>query len=599
MGKYTEMLGGKYAKMQAPAEYGVGNELLSGLTFGFGDELRSKITGEPIEAVRAGQDAYRKENPVASTVANIVGSLPVGGVLGKGVIAAAKGVGSRIPIIGSAGAAIAEGAPSILRVPTQAAVIGGTEGAVRGVGEGTGAGQGFITGTLGGTAGGVLGAVASKGAQKVSGKSISPLEARIGERARAAGLNEASVIPKGQSLAEQGGTVVRGRLEGPLQRLAGATYRRSDKASATVPQVLSDRETALRTDLPSQISDALRASPDIGDYASMRRAQAQPLYDQAFASRLMVDPDEVQQIMAQPAAMAAYNQAAQNFGALGRRAPSLGDVMSGNAPLEFMDAVKRQLQKVYSKAETPMAPSGVVADRQALEALSGRFTNALRTGADPSYSKALDVSGDAIRMEKAFEAGKKLYGAPADKINDAMKGMTEDAQQGFRSGLAYAAQELANSQRDTATQTLISRLIGSPQARQGLEVAGADPLMLRLAKDRAEKQVAFGNSLGGGSPTALNQVADDALQTDLQAAVKFTKNIPNAISDILLQGQFGKNADRASDILFNFDDQLANQETLKRILEAERKLAALRGNTAAFGGAGGSAAASGLLGDSQ
>lgn len=246
-----------------------------------------------------------------------------------------------------------------------------------------------------------------------------------------------------------------------------------------------------------------------------------------------------------------------------------------------------------------MAPSGVVADRQALEALSGRFTNALRTGADPSYSKALDVSGDAIRMEKAFEAGKKLYGAPADKINDAMKGMTEDAQQGFRSGLAYAAQSITNANRDVATQTLISKLLGNQQTRQGLEVAGADPLMLRLAKDRAEKQVAFGNSLGGGSPTALNQVADDALQTDLQAAVKFTKNIPNAISDILLQGQFGKNADRASDILFNFDDQLANQETLKRILEAERKLAALRGNTAAFGGAGGSAAASGLLGDSQ
>ena len=384
-----------------------------------------------------------------------------------------------------------------------------------------------------------------------------------------------------------------------MQRLAGATYRRSDKASATVPQVLSDREAALRTDLPYQISGALRASPDIGDYASLRRAEAAPLYDQAFASSYLIDPNEVQQIMSQPSALAAYNQAAQNFGALGRRAPSLDDVMNGTAPLEFMDAVKRQLQKVYGKADTPMAPSGVVADKQALEALSGRFTNALRTGADPSYGRALDVSGDAIRMEKAFEAGKKLYGAPADKINEAMRGMSEDAQQGFRSGLAYAAQELSNAQRDTATQTLISRLIGSPQARQGLEAAGADPMMLRYAKDRAEKQLAFGNMLGGGSPTALNQAADDALQTDLQSAVNFAKNIPNAISDILLQGQYGKTADKASDILFNFDDPLGNQETLRRILEAERKLAALRGNTAAFGGAGGSAAASGLLGGSQ
>ena len=76
-----------------PAPYGVGSELLSGLTFGFADAIRSKITGEPIEAVRAGQEAYRKANPVASTVASIAGSLPTAIIPGVGAANVLRGIG--------------------------------------------------------------------------------------------------------------------------------------------------------------------------------------------------------------------------------------------------------------------------------------------------------------------------------------------------------------------------------------------------------------------------------------------------------------------------------------------------------------------------
>lgn len=587
------------------AGYSPAQEMLTGATLGFFPKIYSGMTGTPLPAIRQAQEAYRSENPVESTLLNVAGSIPTGGLFGKATLgalnAAQKAIGSALPSLGAVGATVAESTPSLVKIPVQAGIVGASEGAVRGIGEDTGAMSGAIMGGIGGGIGGlgsnVLSATGRNVSQRVrGGDKFDPLLVRVGERARLAGLNEGSVIPEGEALAEQGGRIVSGRLEGPLQRLSGAVYRRSDAASASVPQVLDDRSKALRSDLPEQISSALGAQPNIEDVIAARRAAARPLYEEAFSQPMVSQPADMANIMNQPASLAAYNQAAQNFGARGKQAPTLESVIFGNAPVDFMDEVKRQLQKVYGRAGTPNAPSGVVADREALETLANRYTSSLKASAPEAYTKALEKSGDAIRMEKAFEEGRKMYGKKSKDVIAKIKDMTPDEQEGFKAGLAAAAKELAGAQRDTATQTVVSNLIGSPQTRESLIAAGANRQAIEAANQRAARQVAFQNTLGGGSPTAPNAVNDAAMQSDLQRTINFTKNIPGAIVDMITQGTTGQRADKLSEILFNFADQAKNQEMLKKALEAERRYAAMQGNVAAYGGAAGSSATSGLLG---
>jgi hypothetical protein len=450
-------------------------------------------------------------------------------------------------------------------------------------------------------------AVASKGARKLAKKDINPLLARVGERARAAGLNENSVIPAGQSLAEQGGRVVQGRLEGPLQRLGGAVYRKSDEASATVPEVFTGRQQAMRQDIPRQIAESLMANPNIKSYIAQKEEAARPLFEQAYMISGMDQarnpiaqmPFNITQPLNQPAGTRAYTAAAEIFGNKGIQPPTFEEVTQGKAPLEFMNEVKKQLQVIYSKPSVENQASGIQADRASLEQLAGRFTGALKGVAPKEYEAALAQSGDAIRMRKAFDLGMESYGKKADEIREIMSMLTPDAAEGFRSGLARAAQDIAQGQNDTASQTLVNRLIGSPRIREGLEVAGANRQSLEAINENARKQTAFEVAMGGNSATALNRGADEALSGDMTNAVQFIKNPITSLGDIIRQGVTSRNADDMSRLLFNFDNPEANQVALKQILEAERRLAQLRSGSAAYGGAGGSALTGGLLGDSQ
>ncbi len=121
-----------------------------GLTFGYADELKSALTGRPVEEIREEDEAVKKTYPATHLVGDVGGSIAsAGGLLGKAV-----GTGGKL------GARVLRGA-----------VAGAGEGALSGFGRGSGGAENRVSNAkTGGMIGGVLGGVAP--AIMSAGKSI-------------------------------------------------------------------------------------------------------------------------------------------------------------------------------------------------------------------------------------------------------------------------------------------------------------------------------------------------------------------------------------------------------------------------------------------
>lgn len=119
---------------------GLARKVGQGLTFGFGDEIESAVTGRDIEGIRGDLTDFGKEHPIMSLTAEMAGGAPWMAVPGLG---AAKG---------------AKALTTAQRV-TRGARAGLLAGAAYGAGTGESTGSRVMGAAVGGAGGGVLGAV--------------------------------------------------------------------------------------------------------------------------------------------------------------------------------------------------------------------------------------------------------------------------------------------------------------------------------------------------------------------------------------------------------------------------------------------------------
>jgi len=314
---------------------GLSQQVLQGVTFGFGDEAVGSLYGLVVMGgdAQAGRDiyraslaAFREQHPVASTAANIGGAalaLPAGvaGALGRGGLTAGAAFGA-----GAGGLAAAGEAEGGLGERLAAAPIGAAGGTLLGsiagpltrvVGRGiTRAGR-AIRGAVGAPealiARGVraTGETFQRAASRIPGSPASAARRLIadalvkdgkplGALAREAERRSAQGVPT--TLADLGGDHLFGlattaqQMRGPLQ---------SQFAAALAGRQAGAGERLL-TELGKATKVGLRNAYELGDeLAAMRLTEADPLYRQAFAETVELTPT-LQKMLRSPVWRRAY-----------------------------------------------------------------------------------------------------------------------------------------------------------------------------------------------------------------------------------------------------------------------------------------------------
>lgn len=576
-----------------PAPYGVGSELLSGLTFGFGDELRSKITGEPIEAVRAGQEAYRKANPVASTVASIAGSLPTAIIPGVGAANVLRG-------IGMAGKA----ARGLGTVATGAA-YGGLSGAGEATegNRGAGAGQGAAMGAVFAPVGAAIG----RGVQAVGQRRASNLPADLQSQAILSGRLKATDMTPQQAQAKilEGQTIA--ELGRPLETLAGAVVRRSPEAAGRFADVVTARKAAR----PEQLLGAVRsevaggASPtmkQIEGITTRERAAAKPLYEQAFSEAGPIQSPLIDDLMTLEPFQMAYKRA-QAIAKLERN-PIPEYVQGSPISLRAANYIKQGLDEVVYGAKRD--PSSSIGKTQLvlIDQLRGDFLREVDSMAPESYKAARQIYAGGARNQEAAEAGAASWKKGPEYVSEFLSNASDAEKSAFRAAANAELQSMAS--KLGSNREAFRALMDSPSSQaivqqlSSIEGPSAVPFLSRQQKQAAD----FENRMVGGSQTAERRAADELLAEETLPQQIANKGAANALYDTTLRkvvdySQTGgnKTVGQLNEMLLN-PDKSVNLEILRRLGLLDEQLQRQAGIRAGSY-ASGSALTGGLLGGSQ
>lgn len=576
-----------------PADYGAGSEMFSGLTFGFGDEIRSKVTGEPIEAIRAGQENYRKQNPGASTVANLVGSLPTALIPGAGAARAITGVG-KAGMAGRTAATLGTGA---------------TYGALTGAGEQTegNRGRGAAAGAAIGAIGGTIGAGVGRGVQAVAQRRLRTLPADLQAQGIALGRLKASDLTPEKAIQNlvEGRTIA--ELGRPLETLAGATVRRSPEVAGKFVENVAAR----RATRPEQLTKAVQkeVAPDFPVTASqiekitgMQRQSAAPLYERAFQEAGPIQSDRIDQLMTLEPFQAAYKRAQSIANLEGKPIPDYvpGQPMS----LRAANYVKQGLDEVVYGAKRD--PSSSIGKTQLglIDARRADFLEEVDKFAPESYKQARAVYAGGARNQEAAEAGAEAWKRGPEYVADFLANASEAEKAAFRAGANATLQTEAT--KLGANREAFRALMDSPMRQQVVqqlsvvEGPSAVPFIARQQRQAAD----FEQRMIGGSQTAERQAADEAFGGEsLPVQIAQQGIMPtiyrSAIQPVVDRATTGNNqvVSELGGLLLN-PSRDANLETLRRLglLEEQlRRQAGIRAGSYTTG----SAAGGGLLGGSE
>lgn len=572
-----------------PAPYGAGSEMLSGLTFGFGDELRSQITGEPLEAIRAGQKAYRTESPVASTVANIAGSLPTMFIPGAGLATAARGIG----MAGKAARAVGT-------VGTGAAY-----GGLSGAGEATddkagGAASGAAFGAVLSPAGAAVG----RGVQAIGQRRMTTLPADLQAqkillgKLQAGGIDPAkATVPQGQTIAE---------LSKPTESLAGSVIRRSPEAAQRAASLASQRKSqrgpALLQAVQGEVTQGVApTSNQIEKATAAQRRLADPYYKQAYseAAPISIPPSLLERPSVQRA-MGVLNQMAKERG--------MPEFQPGSQlTLEGADLLKRAMDDVIYNGKMPTSGIGpqMLRDMQETRAL---YMQAVDSQAPESYRLARTIYSSGARNQEAADLGADAWKRGPEYVADFMQTASESEKQAFRAAANAKLNEMAGN--IGGGREVFRSLMDKPNmqavAQQLSQVQGPSAIPALVRRQKAEAD--FEQRLIGGSQTAERRAADEALDTEslpVQIAQQglvggLLSSAGQAIVDRARTG--GNRVVNELDRLLLDPEMTANMETLRRLnllQDQLRREAGIRAGSYGAGAAGTGAQAGGLFGGSQ
>ena len=538
----------------------LGRAFASGATFGTMDEASAALRtgaglwgnyGDVLAQERARDEAFQKDNPIMSTVANVAGA-----VAGPGRNIGMMRLGQQ------AGSAIG----NVLRsnIPRYA-LAGATGGALQGAGEGEG-----ITGRLEGAAqggalglglGGALGAGANA-VGSVGGRLLHMLGLRNPEIAAdrqilraierdnaarvAAGLPEIQLDTAGRPIAGPG---VAPRVEGQtlIDDLTGRNIVNLGATAANTPGVsmesadlLMQARRAARPDrMAGAVDDAFgggaggdvaQASARLGE---QRATNAAPLYNRAFAEGIAPESyDELARFLKDPIGQKALNDGIRviELEYLGRKEnfdPKLFGVrreggqwvaMEGEAPnLRLLDAVKRGFDEIVEGFRDPT--SGRLKLNQygsAVNDVRATYRDDLVI-ASPTYGEALQAWSGPTQSLNALAQGRDALGIDRDVVAKITQNLSENDREFFRLGVGRAVADATSDPARAAGYA--RRLLEDRQMQARLQSAipdAAQRAQFSAALEREINMAAVERAVSprSGSQTARLQAGADDMAQD-------------------------------------------------------------------------------------
>lgn len=575
----------RFANQKAP--YGFGNEMLSGLTFGFGDELRAKVTGEPIEAIRAGQQAYREENPIASLGAQALGGLPTlalpVGLIGQGL----RGIGMAGNVARGAGA-----------VGTGAAY-----GAASGAGEAvegeraTGATKGAIVGSILSPVGAGVGRGIQMAASKARGKAATMLPQDKAQAILLGRLEAAGMTPE-QARQKLLQDMSLGELSPTLTSLTGSVVRRVPEAKEQFAQQAAEAKMARPQQLLGRVQQELGA-PDatismLEEATQRSRQAAQPLYQRAYeeAAPILLDESLVKRPSVQKAFGVVNNMRAE------RGLPPVD--LTKPISLQDADLLKRAMDEVLYVGKMPTSGLGPAILRDMKETRS-LFVNSIDNQAPESYRAARQIYAGGARDQEAVDLGRDVWKKGPEYVQSFMRGASESEKAAFRA--AANAELRAMSEKLGPNREAFRALMDTPRAQQIVQqlTTTEGPSAVPALVGRQRAQAGFEQQVSGGSQTAERVAADEALgllnesipeQVIRKGPVRAGVDLATQFVVDRSRLGFNNTAAELGPLLLN-KNRADNLETLRRLDVLKDNLSRMAGQRAGAYGAG--AGLSGLL----
>lgn len=526
MPKESSGLGGAVASLAQGATLGFADEALGAI-----EGLNQKLHGgsfkegfkEGADKTRAVGKQFASEHPIADVGLQMAGGL--------------------VPSLATGGAA----SPSLARSIATGAGFGATAGA--GSAEG-GLAQRATGATFGGLLGGTVGAAVPIAGQ-VLGKGANVVK---------------SVINRGgQPAKDRANAVILQALERdnvPVESLKGANPTRAPKmvldmggenlrgvaraaqgipseAKDVIPKALMKRHEGLGTRLGKDLEDALGITgEDVNakaeDLLAARRANAQSLYEKAYAHGQIDDP-RISKILELPDFKKAYQHArtiAQlegvelpeklNLSATAQEVLKSGSpearaaieaAQGSDAPtVQMLDYVKRAVDDMIKSGQhAPLEAGGLGATRS--RALLGKQHELLSLIDEhvPDFAKAREQYAGDLSMEKALDAGRNFMSEDPATNKSILSKMTAGEKQTFRLGaIDNVKKEMAKAQ-DGADLT--RRIFGTKEKRENINALFDDPKAANQFREWVKNEarlVRNKNAVLGNSSTAgkLAEMAD-------------------------------------------------------------------------------------------
>lgn len=442
-----------------------------GVSMGWGDELMAAIKtmggmtgdyGAELENQRGGLDRAREANP----------GWYMGGEIGGSV-------GSAFVPMGAAMRGLTMG-----QKIGRGATVGATQGAIYGAGTGEGAGGAggkLVGAATGGLLGAGLGAVAAPAAQAIGAGAARVLrgraprlnpamenvsnafEADAVDLARAPRLgDEGMLLDMGPNLTQEAGAIA--ALPGEGQRIIRNAMEQRQAGAGGRVRTMMDRALGPEPNVPQTIDDM----------ASRRRAQAGPLYDEAWKTPTPISP-KLQIDLRERLPRRALLEAQKLARAEG--VPFSPETMDTRS----LDYIVRGLDQVISGTAPRSQLWG------AYTSLRKEITDEL-TAANLPLKGARDVWSSSLGAEEALTAGQEVFRRTMspNELMSAMARMTPAEREAFRKGARDAISEIMGTARNDAgaafrelgekgwNKEKLAILVGQDEADRLLQGLGAE-----------------------------------------------------------------------------------------------------------------------------
>lgn len=501
--------------------------VLNSLTFGYGDEIESALTGVPAQQVRDERQQFSQEYPAASISADVSGGL-IGGALGGAAVNTAARVS---PLVGAVGNAVKE------TVPRWAQWVGGgaAAGGLYGAGDANpgeriaGAAKGAAGGAV--TAGGLLGAgaVGSKAYQTVlkplwhyiSGTPTKDARRIIMETLERSGMTPDDAI---RALQESGDETMMLDLSPHLRDLAYDARAGIGPGRTIIDDALKNRQVGQQNRLSLSAGQTLGAHADdardfVRNITEAQSAQAAPLYASAHQQNIRTNPDflKLWEGVPKSAVRKAEELAKKEWhaglintpGKAGVRTfDANGGLLSeGTDVFDFgalpdvlrVDYVKRAWDDIISAqlraGENQGARANIALRNKILDFVDSQV---------PDFKKARGVWAGAEQLKSAAEFGQEVFKQNADDLADIVSRYGDSERQAFRYGVSQAIRDKLES-TGSETADAARKLAGSAKNRRIIKAAFGSDAEFEQFMRQIEREGVYRESLyevTGNSKTA-------------------------------------------------------------------------------------------------